>query len=91
MKTFQYNLSFANTFISWSSSGYGDGHAGTEAVDMLTYRLGAADGVIHNQDNREHDILDSDDYWFKDKEDAEDKESQQLHDKKPELDGEDNV
>ena len=30
---------------------------------MLEARLGDADAVLHNQDNREHDILDSDDYY----------------------------
>ena len=29
----------------------------------LAARLAAADAVLHNQDNREHDILDSDDYY----------------------------
>ncbi len=54
---------FADAFMAWSSYGYGGAHAGTEAPDMLSDRLGAADGIIHNQDNREHDILDSDDYY----------------------------
>jgi len=30
---------------------------------MLEARLGAVDAVLHNQDNREHDLLDSDDYY----------------------------
>ncbi len=30
---------------------------------MLEQRLAAADAVLHNQDNREHDLLDSDDYY----------------------------
>jgi cobaltochelatase CobN len=30
---------------------------------MLEARLAAADAVVHNQDNREHDLLDSDDYY----------------------------
>ena len=53
-----------------------DGHR-----DLINILVGAYVGVLAK----------STDYWFKDKEDAEDKESQQLHDKKPELDGEDNV
>ena len=32
-------------------------------TDQLETRLRAVDAVIHNQDNREHDILDSDDYY----------------------------
>ena len=30
---------------------------------MLEARLATADAVLHNQDNREHDLLDSDDYY----------------------------
>src|SRR5258708_20032655 len=30
---------------------------------MLQARLADADAVLHNQDNREHDLLDSDDYY----------------------------
>jgi cobaltochelatase CobN len=30
---------------------------------MLERRLAQVDAVIHNQDNREHDLLDSDDYY----------------------------
>jgi cobaltochelatase CobN len=30
---------------------------------VLETRLTASDAVLHNQDNREHDILDSDDYY----------------------------
>jgi cobaltochelatase CobN len=54
---------FAEAFLVWSSYAYGDGVAGSPARDMLEVRLGDADAVLHNQDNREHDILDSDDYY----------------------------
>ncbi|MGH7046652.1 MAG: cobaltochelatase subunit CobN [Stellaceae bacterium] len=40
--------------------------AGGDAVadrEMLERRLGTVDAVLHNQDNREHDLLDSADYW----------------------------
>ena len=50
-----------------------DGHR-----DLINILVGAYVGVLAK----------STDYWFKDKEDAEDKESQQLHDKKPEPKGE---
>jgi cobaltochelatase CobN len=33
------------------------------APEALEQRLGGVDLVLHNQDNREHDILDSDDYY----------------------------
>ncbi|MEO0992163.1 MAG: cobaltochelatase subunit CobN, partial [Pseudomonadota bacterium] len=34
-----------------------------EARTALEARLGATDAVVQNQDNREHDLLDSDDYY----------------------------
>ena len=52
-------------FLNWSSWSY-DGQAGIEArADRpgLERRLGAVQVVLHNQDNREHDLLDSDDYY----------------------------
>ena len=40
--------------------------AGSRAMperDRFARRLGQADALVHNQDNREHDLLDSDDYY----------------------------
>ena len=54
---------FAEAFLVWSSYGYGENSHGTEAREALQSRLAGSDAVIHNQDNREHDILDSDDYY----------------------------
>ena len=54
---------FAEAFLLWSSYAYGDGLAGQPARASLETRLAATDAVLHNQDNREHDILDSDDYY----------------------------
>ncbi|MEL6700454.1 MAG: cobaltochelatase subunit CobN, partial [Pseudomonadota bacterium] len=50
-------------YIEWSSYAYGKGHEGTRDRDGFTARLSAAQGIVQNQDNREHDILDSDDYY----------------------------
>ena len=50
-------------FLAWSSFAYGGGAEGEAAGDRLRARLAATDAVLHNQDNREHDILDSDDYY----------------------------
>ena len=36
---------------------------GVAARGAFTRRLKSIDAVLHNQDNREHDILDSDDYY----------------------------
>src|SRR5207248_4191638 len=42
---------------------YGAGCEGRAERAMLEARLAATDAVLHNQDNREHDLLDSDDYY----------------------------
>jgi cobaltochelatase CobN len=53
----------ADTFLAWSSFAYGGGAEGETTRALLEERLAAADAVFHAQDNREHDILDSDDYY----------------------------
>ena len=58
-------------FLNWSGWRYDNqagspGQAGIEAKadrEGLEQRLGAVQVVLHNQDNREHDLLDSDDYY----------------------------
>ncbi|EYC51541.1 cobalamin biosynthesis protein CobN [Hylemonella gracilis str. Niagara R] len=42
--------------------GQGGGH-GVPARTSFEQRLRGLDAVLHNQDNREHDVLDSDDYY----------------------------
>ncbi|MCK7611552.1 cobaltochelatase subunit CobN [Roseibium sediminicola] len=54
---------FADTFLTWGGYAYGGGAAGAGARDDLETRLRSVDAVLHNQDNREHDLLDSDDYY----------------------------
>ena len=53
----------ATAFLAWGSFAYGGGSHGDEARDLFSSRLASVDAVLHNQDNREHDILDSDDYY----------------------------
>jgi cobaltochelatase CobN len=53
----------ADVYLSWSSFAYGGGQDGAAAADDFERRLAAVDLVAHTQDNREHDILDSDDYY----------------------------
>lgn len=53
----------ARAYINWSSyayTGQADGHTAPEAFQQ---RLSQMQIVLHNQDNREHDLLDSDDYY----------------------------
>ena len=52
----------AAAFLEWSAYAYGGGVEGQGARKLLEARLAAADAVVQNQDNREHDIFDSDDY-----------------------------
>ena len=57
----------ATVFLNWSQWRYSSNAAGELQVqqdrDGLCDRLRQVDGVLHNQDNREHDLLDSDDYY----------------------------
>ena len=42
---------------------YGGSDEGVAEHRLFEQRLAAIELVLHNQDNREHDILDSDDYY----------------------------
>jgi cobaltochelatase CobN len=53
----------AEAFLVWGAYGYGGGRDGEAARGSLERRLACVDAVVHNQDNREHDLLDSDDYY----------------------------
>ncbi|MEO0542463.1 MAG: cobaltochelatase subunit CobN [Pseudomonadota bacterium] len=53
----------AEAFMVWGSYAYGAKDAGTDARDAFEGRLKTVEAVVQNQDNREHDLLDSDDYY----------------------------
>ena len=53
----------AAAFMTWGSYAYGAKAEGIPSQDSFRRRLAAVEAVIHNQDNREHDLLDSDDYY----------------------------
>ena len=53
----------ADAYLEWGSYAYGGGAQGTPDRAGLEARLGEAEAVVQNQDNREHDVLDSDDYY----------------------------
>ena len=59
----QNDEDFARAFLAWGSYAYGKGNAGVEAQPVLAERLKSIEVALHNQDNREHDIFDSDDYF----------------------------
>ena len=50
-------------YLAWGSYAYGAGRDGTFAKEDFTQRLSQTEAIVQNQDNREHDILDSDDYY----------------------------
>ena len=52
-----------NAYLTWGSYAYGGGSDGVAARPALEARLGSVDAIVQNQDNREHDLLDSDDYY----------------------------
>jgi cobaltochelatase CobN len=53
----------AEAYLAWGGWAYGNGAEGAAAAESLRERLGRVQAVLHNQDNREHDLLDSDDYY----------------------------
>ena len=53
----------AEAFLNWGQYAYGAHAAGVPERARFAARLGTVEAVVHNQDNREHDLLDSDDYY----------------------------
>jgi cobaltochelatase CobN len=52
----------ARAYEAWGAYAYGRAEYGVDAVPEFRRRFAAINVAIKNQDNREHDILDSDDY-----------------------------
>ncbi len=53
----------AQAYINWSAYAYTSKAEGIDAPEAFNQRLGNMQIVLQNQDNREHDLLDSDDYY----------------------------
>ena len=53
----------AEAYLEWGSYAYGGGAQGAPDRAGLEERLAQAEAVVQAQDNREHDLLDSDDYY----------------------------
>ncbi|WP_416221416.1 cobaltochelatase subunit CobN [Rhodoferax sp.] len=53
----------AQAYLRAGAFAYGQGEHGAAARGSFEQRLAGLDAVLHNQDNREHDVLDSDDYY----------------------------
>ncbi len=53
----------AEAYLTWGGYAYGSDTEGAPARAALEARLIQTDAIVQNQDNREHDLLDSDDYY----------------------------
>jgi cobaltochelatase CobN len=53
---------FAQAYINWGGYAYGQNVYGDDAREEFKITLGGVQVAVKNQDNREHDIFDSDDY-----------------------------
>jgi cobaltochelatase CobN len=62
-KGWQTDRDLARAVVAWGGYAYGDGVQGRAAHGAFEARLGSVEAVVQNQDNREHDLLDSDDYY----------------------------
>lgn len=62
-KCWTTDADLARAYIEWGGYAYGVGTSGLETPDLFANRLQNVDTIVQNQDNREHDLLDSDDYY----------------------------
>ncbi|WP_114361663.1 cobaltochelatase subunit CobN [Ciceribacter lividus] len=53
----------AEAYLVWGGYAYGAGEEGKAERGLFEERLRSVQAVVQNQDNREHDLLDSDDYY----------------------------
>ncbi|MCC7017709.1 MAG: cobaltochelatase subunit CobN [Rhodospirillales bacterium] len=53
----------ARAYVAWGGYAYGAGSEGEARHALFERRLSGVEAVVQNQDNREHDLLDSDDYY----------------------------
>ena len=53
----------AEVFCKWGGHAFDTDGTATEQIELLRSRLSEVEVIHQNQDNREHDILDSDDYF----------------------------
>ncbi len=53
----------AEAYLEWGSYAYGKGSEGRKDRKGFEARLSQTEAIVQNQDNREHDLLDSDDYY----------------------------
>ena len=61
-RSWRDDTDLAAVYLAWSGYGYSRRAYGEPAAESMRRRLAAIDIAVKNQDNREHDIFDSDDY-----------------------------
>ena len=61
-KNWQSDADFAQAYVNWGGYAYSKNAQGVDAKREFRQRLAGVEVALHNQDNREHDIFDSDDY-----------------------------
>lgn len=62
-KGWQETGDLARAYLAWGGYAYGGGTEGEAQQQSFAQRLTGVEAVLHNQDNAEHDLLDSDNYW----------------------------
>jgi cobaltochelatase CobN len=62
-QNWQDDNDLARAYLNWSSYAYDANSKANSVPEVFAQRLKQLQIVLHNQDNREHDLLDSDDYY----------------------------
>ncbi|SEI50564.1 cobaltochelatase subunit CobN [Pseudomonas sp. NFR16] len=62
-RLWQTRADLAEVYLNWGGYAYGTNDEGTPARNGFARRLSQVQAVVQNQDNREHDLLDSNDYY----------------------------
>ncbi|TXR53643.1 cobaltochelatase subunit CobN [Reinekea thalattae] len=65
-RCWETNADLAEAYLNWGGYAYGadqPSQQGVTAPQAFQHRLSQLQVVVQNQDNREHDLLDSDDYY----------------------------
>lgn len=62
-RLWQSREDLAEVYLNWGGYAYGGSDEGTAAREQFAQRLSQVQAVVQNQDNREHDLLDSNDYY----------------------------
>ncbi|MBI3904405.1 MAG: cobaltochelatase subunit CobN, partial [Pseudomonas fluorescens] len=62
-RLWQSREDLAEVYLNWGGYAYGGSDEGTAAREQFSQRLSQVQAVLQNQDNHEHDLLDSNDYY----------------------------